>query len=75
MVFNIYILPTDMRDCHMSMNRRNEVLETHIDRVVRLFVFVDDKESFLETAKQLMANRLLGRYAEVFEAKFILREA
>lgn len=52
-------LPFAMRDFSMPLRRRNEVLEAHIDHVVRLFVFVDDKECIFETARHLMTRGLL----------------
>lgn len=46
-------------------------LETHMDRFIRIFVYIEDKELFSDTFRHLMAKRLLGTYQKNLESSFI----
>jgi Cullin family/Cullin protein neddylation domain len=42
-----------------------------MDRIVRLFMYLDDKDMFHETYRSLLAKRLLGKHDDEVEREFI----
>jgi Cullin family/Cullin protein neddylation domain len=49
----------------------DEPIVQQMDRIIRLFLYVDDKDLFHETYRRSLAKRLLNKHDDVLEREFI----
>lgn len=49
----------------------DEPIMQQMDRIIRLFMYVDDKDMFHETFRKSLAKRLLSKHDDVYEREFI----
>lgn len=56
-----------------SKSGDNELLSRYISELVRLFMYLDDKDLFFETHRRLFAKRLMANHDEELETAFISR--
>lgn len=49
----------------------DEPIVQQMDRIIRLFMYVDDKDLFHETYRRLLAKRLLNKHDDTLEREFI----
>lgn len=49
----------------------DEPILQHMDRIIRLFMYVDDKDMFHEIFRKSLAKRLLSKHDDVYEGEFI----
>lgn len=64
-------LPLAMKECNLSSRKLEFILTNYLTQCIELFVFVENKELFIEVCRSLMAKRLKEGYSKKFESIFI----
>lgn len=65
--------PNNTANIYQDQDQNQDQISRYMDLVVRLFMYLDDKDVFFESYRRLLAKRLLSNHDSDLEAEFIAK--